>query len=278
VITATISGRHSVLPRAPNGDTLETNPAPWIGALRHSHETLRALVEPLDPGQLEQPSYPSEWSIAQVLSHLGSQAEIFGLFLDASLDGKEPPGREAFGPIWDTWNSKSPQAQASDALRADQATLERFESLDADQRASLHLQLFGRDLDVTGLAQMRLGEHAVHTWDVAVALDPAATIAPDAAGLLVDTLDQLAARTGKADGKKRRLRVSTSDPERQFVLETGEAVALTGADGEQGLPEVRLPAEALVRLVYGRLDPAHTPPAEASDVDLDELRQIFPGF
>ena len=257
---------------------METNPAPWIGALRHSHETLRALVEPLDPGQLEQPSYASEWSIAQVLSHLGSQAEIFGLFLDASLDGGEPPGREAFGPIWDTWNSKSPQAQASDALRADQATLERFESLDADQRASLHLQLFGRDLDVTGLAQMRLGEHAVHTWDVAVALDPAATIAPDAAGLLVDTLDQLAARTGKADGKKRRLRVSTSDPERQFVLETGEAVALTAADGEQGLLEVRLPAEALVRLVYGRLDPAHTPPAEASDVDLDELRQIFPGF
>src|ERR1700677_163622 len=165
--------------------TMETSPDPWIGALRHSHETLRDLVEPLDPGQLEQPSYASEWSIAEVLSHLGSQAEIFGLFLDASLDGNEPPGREAFGPIWDTWNSKSPQAQASDALRADQATLERFESLDADQRASLHLQLFGRDLDVTGLAQMRLGEHAVHTWDVAVALDPAATIAPDAAGLLV---------------------------------------------------------------------------------------------
>ncbi len=163
-------------------------------------------------------------------------------------------------------------------LRADQATLERFESLDADQLATLHLQLFGMDLDATGLARMRVGEHAVHTWDVAVALDPAATVEPDAVGLLVDTLGQLAARTGKADGKQRRLLVTTTDPDRQFVLETGEAVTLTPADDAEGLPEVRLPAEALVRLVYGRLDSAHTPPAESSEVDLDELRQLFPGF
>jgi uncharacterized protein (TIGR03083 family) len=256
---------------------VENNPAPWIAALRHSHETLRAVVEPLDERRLEQPSYDSEWSVAQVLSHLGSQAEIFGLFLDASLDGKEPPGREAFGPIWDTWNAKSPRAQASDGLRADQATLERFESLDADQLASLRLQLFGMEQDATGLARMRLGEHAVHTWDVAVALDPAATVEPDAIALLVDTLGQLAARTGKADGKQRRLLVTTTEPERRFVLETGDAVTLTPADGEEGLPELRLPAEALVRLVYGRLDPAHTP-AVSSGADLDELRALFPGF
>jgi hypothetical protein len=125
---------------------------------------------------------------------------------------------------------------------------------------------------------MRVGEHAVHTWAVAVALDPAATVAPDAVGLLIDTLGPLAARTGKPDGKQRRVRVVTSDPKRQFVLETGEAVSLEESDGEPGLPELRLPAEAFVRLVYGRLDPAHTPPVEADGVDLDELRAIFPGF
>ncbi len=80
------------------------------------------------------------------------------------------------------------------------------------------------------------------------------------------------------DGKKRRLRVSTSDPERHFVLETGDSVSLTESNGEEGLPELRLPAEALVRLVYGRLGPHHTPPVEADGVDLDELRQLFPGF
>ena len=257
---------------------MEPSPGPWISALRHSHDRLRASVEPLGLAELEQRSYASEWSIAQVLSHLGSQAEIFGLFLDAGLTGQEPPGREEFMPIWDSWNAKDPQAQAADALRADQATLERFESLDAEQLARVHLKMFGMELGATGLARMRVGEHAIHTWDVAVALDPSATVKADAVGLLIDTVGQLAAWAGKPDGKQRRLRVSTTDPERHFILETGDAVSLTESDGEDGLLELRLPAEAFVRLVYGRMDEAHTPPTESAGVELDELRPIFPGF
>jgi hypothetical protein len=87
--------------------------------------------------------------------------------------------------------------------------------------------MFGMELDTTGLARMRLGEHALHTWDVAVALDPAATVAPDAVALLIDTLGQLAARTAKPDGKQRKIRVITSDPDRQFTLETGDEVTLS---------------------------------------------------
>jgi len=33
---------------ASDGETMETSPGPWIGALRRSHDRLRALVEPLD--------------------------------------------------------------------------------------------------------------------------------------------------------------------------------------------------------------------------------------
>jgi uncharacterized protein (TIGR03083 family) len=257
---------------------MESTPGPWISALRHSHDRLRASVEPLGPAQLEQRSYAREWSIAQVLSHLGSQAEIFGMFLDAGLTGQDPPGREEFPPIWDRWNAKAPQDQASDALRADLATLERFESIDPGQRARLHLKIFGMEVDATGLARMRVGEHAVHTWDVVVAIDPAATVAPDAVALLIDTLDQLAGRSGKPDGKQRTVRVSTTDPERQFTLETGEAVTLAPSDGGAAPARLRLPAEAFVRLIYGRMDEAHTPPTEVTGVELDELRQIFRGF
>jgi len=257
---------------------METSPGPWIGALRHSHDHLQTLVEPLDLGQLQQRSYCSEWSIAQVVSHLGSQAEIWSLFLDVGLTGQEPPGQDKFGPIWAGWNAKDPQAQAADGLRADEATLERFESLNPDQRARLRLRVFGTDADATGLARMRLGEHAIHTWDVAVALDPSATVAPDAVSLLIDTLGQLAGWVGKPDGRHRTLRIWTSDPERHFVLRTGTDVTMTAADGDDGPPDLRLPAEALIRLVYGRLDPAHTPPVEDGGVDLDELRQLFPGL
>jgi uncharacterized protein (TIGR03083 family) len=261
---------------------METSPGPWIGALRRSHDGLRVLVEPLDLEQLQQRSYCSEWSIAQVLSHIGSQAEISGLVLDAGLSGQDPPGPDAFIPIWESWNAKDPRAMASDALSAYEASVQRFESLDADQLARLHVPMFGMDLDAAGLAQLGLGEHAVHTWDVAVALDPSATVAPDAVGLLIDTLGQRVAWVGKPDGKQRQVRVTTSDPERHFILETGDAVTLTPSDDqttpEPGLSELTLPAEAFLRLVYGRLDPARTPRVEAADVDLDELRQIFPGF
>jgi uncharacterized protein (TIGR03083 family) len=257
---------------------MENSLAPWIGALRHSHDHLQAVVAPLDLGQLQQRSYCSEWSIAQVVSHLGSQAEIWSLFLDAGLAGREPPGQEEFGPIWAAWNAKDPQAQAADGLRADGATLERFESLDADQRARLRLRVFGMDADAVGLARMRLGEHAVHTWDVAVALDPSATVAPDAVNLLLDTLGQFAGWVGKPDGRQRTLRIRTTDPERHFVLQTGTDVTLTAADGKDGPPDLRLPAEAFIRLVYGRLDPAHTPPVENGGADLGELRQLFPGL
>ncbi|HWG64876.1 MAG TPA: maleylpyruvate isomerase family mycothiol-dependent enzyme [Streptosporangiaceae bacterium] len=259
---------------------METDPAPWIEALRHSHEVLLGIVEPLDVDQLQQQSYDSEWSIAQVLSHLGSQAEIFGLFLDAGLNGENPPGQDAFPLIWAEWNARSPQAQAAAALEVDRDVVERFESLDDQQREQFRLAVFGMDLDATGVARMRLAEHAVHTWDVAVALDPGATVAPDAVNLLIDTLDQLAARSGKPGGTKIRLRVSTSNPERHFILETGDNVSLVVAepDGDDGLPELRLPAEALVRLVYGRLDPAHTAAVETDGADLDQVRGIFPGF
>jgi uncharacterized protein (TIGR03083 family) len=266
-----------------NGEsTLETSPGPWIGALRHSHDRLHAVIEPLGPEQLQRRSYASEWSIAQVLSHIGSQSEIFGRFLDAGLTGQDPPGRDEFGPIWASWNAKDPQAQASDALRADEATLERFESLDADQRARLRLRAFGMDVDVAGLARMRLSELAVHSWDVEVALDPSATVAPDAVGLLIDTLVPFMAWAAKPDGKQRTVRVTTTDPERHLILETNEAVTLTptgdGTAPEPGQPELSLPAEAFIRLVYGRLDPDHTPPARTAGVDLDELRTIFPGI
>jgi uncharacterized protein (TIGR03083 family) len=262
-----------------------TDAGPWIEALRRSHQNLQTLVEPLSAAELRRPSYCRDWSIAQVVSHLGSQAEIFGRFLDAAIRGEDPPGRDAFPAVWDAWNSRSPDAQATDGLLADQATLSRFESLDPDQRERLRLQIFGMDVDTTDLARMRLGEHVVHTWDVAVSLDPGADLAPDAAALLVDTIGQLAGRAGKPDGTQRRMWVVTTDPDRLFVLETGDGVVLTLAEAEDDIEETTsgqgsliLPAAALIRLVYGRLDADHTPPVDTHEVDLDQLRQMFPGF
>jgi uncharacterized protein (TIGR03083 family) len=257
---------------------MQDSPAPWIDALRSSHAALRSTIEPLDAAALERQSYASEWSIAQVLSHLGSQAEIFGLFLDAGMSGQDPPGNDAFPPIWEKWNAKEPSQQAADFLQADDEVTARFESLDQEQRESLRLRLFGMEADTAGLARMRLGEHAVHSWDVAVALDPTATLAPDAVDLLIDTLAQVVPRAAKPDGVRRQVHISTTDPVRHFVLDIGDSVTLSSVAEFSSQPDLELPAEALIRLVYGRLDTGHTPPYKAPGVEVDDLRRIFPGF
>jgi uncharacterized protein (TIGR03083 family) len=257
---------------------VDTDASHWITALGTSHERVRGLVEPLDSDEVRASAYPSEWSIAQVLSHLGSGAEIFNLFLDAALSGEDPPGRELFEPIWAEWNSRSPETQVSEAIRVDAVFVERISALSPTQRDELHLSMFGMEVDVVGLARMRLGEHAVHTWDVAVARDDSATVAADAVALLVDALGQVAARAGKPAGEPQRILVRTTGPDRRLVLDIGESVSLTEAGDDDDLPTLRIPAEALVRLVYGRLDPVHTPPIETGDVDLDLLRRVFPGF
>ena len=80
------------------------------------------------------------------------------------------------------------------------------------------------------------------------------------------------------------MRVRTTDPERDYVLELAPgATRLTPVDDSTDTSavdgELMLPAEALLRLVYGRLDPRHTPPYKASDDTLlERLRAIFRGF
>jgi hypothetical protein len=143
----------------------------------------------------------------------------------------------------------------------------------------MHLTLFGLGLDAAGLVRMRLAEHALHTWDVAVALDPAARVAPDAVAALIDTLGPLASRAGKPQGKTFRLHVRTSAPDREFALTVSDTVELTPWSDGRADGELRIPAEAFLRLVYGRLDPAFTPPIEMTGgPTLDDLRRIFPGF
>lgn len=258
---------------------MATDPRPWIAALRNSHERLVSLARPLTAEQLRAQSYCTDWSIAQVLSHLGSGAEIGTLMLASALAGT-PLDRAAFPAIWDTWNNRTPEAQAADSLTWDEEYVRRIEALTDAELDSIHFDFFGTELDAAGLIGLRLGEHAMHTWDVAASLDPAAVVAPDAAGLLIGTLSRVLRFGGKPSGDAFRVRVAATDPDGDYLLDVADTVAMsewvagTEADGE-----IRIPTEALLRLVYGRLDAGHTPAeVSAEGIDLDRLRAVFPGF
>ena len=251
-----------------------------LAALRHSRDHLAAVVGSITGDEGERSSYHS-WSIAQVLSHLGSGAEIFRLRLAAGFPGGSSPGDDEIQPIWDRWNAKPPKLQVRDALAADDELVSAFADAAAKNDGSWRLDLFGSEQDLAGLVQMRLSEHALHTWDVAVALDPTVVLPDDAVALVMDRLDALVAWTGRPQPGL-QVRVETAGAARVFLLtETDERAVLTATDRAAigtGLPTLRLPAEAFVRLVYGRLDADHTPDGvQADGVDLDDLRKVFPG-
>ncbi|HEX4062180.1 MAG TPA: maleylpyruvate isomerase family mycothiol-dependent enzyme [Streptosporangiaceae bacterium] len=258
----------------------------WIAALRGSQQRLAALAGPLSPEQLRGQSYDTDWTVAQVLSHIGSQAEIAQASLTAVLSGAELPDMDDFKKIWAVWDARDPDEQAAQCLIQDARHLDQLEQLTDEQLDGIRALLFGQEFDAVGLVWLRLGEHALHSWDVAVTLDQGATVAPDAVALLVDRVSFVAQWAGKASGEPFGAGIATTGPERQFRLDVTDSVSLAeagpGEEGEDGAGAARfqMPAEALLRLVYGRLDPAHTPPVTvaAGDVGLDRLRQVFPGF
>jgi uncharacterized protein (TIGR03083 family) len=247
---------------------------PHLAALRTSVDHLRDVVSKLDDTQLEQHAYPSEWTIADVLSHIGSSAVIFERRFEDAL--RRDPTPDDFAPsVWDVWNAKSPRQKADDALAADRSVLERLESLSDEQRSSISFALGPMTFDFVGYVGLRLNEHLLHTWDVEVALDPSAVVLN--AELLVDNLDLIARYTAKPTGNTRMITVHTTDPPRSFTVSVAtDAVTFTPSAGG-GDADLSLPAEAFARLVYGRLDPEHTPPVDGDVAALDELRRVFPG-
>jgi uncharacterized protein (TIGR03083 family) len=261
---------------------MERDPHAWIATLRNSHERLVSLVTPLTPEQLRGPSYCTDWTIAQVLSHLGSGAEIALMTLPSALGQAGPADRAAFQPVWDTWNAKSPDEQAADALAADEKHVSALEQLSDGDLAAISLPFIGMNLDAVGLVGLRLGEHALHTWDVAVAGDPAATVSPDAVSLLIDNVPGfLAPRLGRVPGVPFRAHIRSTGPDRDYLLIAADPVRMPDWPGDGGGAdfEVTMPSEALLRLSYGRLDPGHTPAGvQAGEAGLDRLRRMFPGF
>jgi uncharacterized protein (TIGR03083 family) len=246
-----------------------------VAVLQTSVRRLRGIVERLDPSRLEAQAFPTEWTIADVLSHLGSGAVILQRRFDDAVAGSETPPEFA-QPIWDVWNAKTPEAQATDALIADQAFVDRVGSLTDEEQSRFEFSMGPMTLDFAGFVGLRLNEHALHTWDIEVTLDPHAPVAQDATRLVVDNLQMITRFTGKPIGTERNITVHTTEPQRDFTITVrADAVSLEPTEGVDE-PDLEIPAEAFVRLVYGRMDPDHTPPTRGP-ADLDELRRIFPG-
>jgi len=228
------------------------------------------------PDRSVTPPTPAKWTIADVLSHLGSGAVILQRTFEDSIGGRQTV--DGFNQaVWDEWNAKKPGEQAADALVADAAALDALESSTEQQRSDFSIAMGPMQLDFEGFVGLRLSEHVVHTWDVEVVWDPFAELADDAAAVMIDRLAMVAGFAGRPTGAEAEVQVELLRPERRFtVVLAPDSVRLdVGRPGAE--PDLVLPAAAFIRLVYGRLDPDHTP-SDARSAALDRLRPVFPGL
>ncbi len=247
-----------------------------LGPLRNSVARLHRIVRALDDADLEVPSYAEGWSVAAVLSHLGAGAVLMGRSLRDSLAGTEAPADFA-QTVWAEWDAKPPRQQADDALAEDDRLLGELEVLGEGDRARVTFAFGPVHVGFDEAVALRLNEHVFHTWDIEVTRDPVAHLPADAVAVVVDNLGLIARFTATPTGDTREVRVRTTEPERHFTvrLTPDQAELLAGDAGVP--PDLTMPAEALCRLVYGRLDPEHSPRVSANGEVLDVLRGVFPG-
>ena len=75
----------------------------------------------------------SEWSVAQVLSHLGSGAEIFyAVVTETPVDNQE---------VWARWNAKHAADMAASFVPADEKLVAWFEALSPDELTTRQIKL-----------------------------------------------------------------------------------------------------------------------------------------
>jgi uncharacterized protein (TIGR03083 family) len=253
-----------------------------VASLRTLHDSLAALVPTLSDEDLARRSGASEWPVSQVLSHLGSAAEIGRAAYRAALDGTEPPGPDFNPSVWDRWNALDPRSHAAGYLESDAALLELLEALTPAQRDELRIKTFLPDpMPLEGMLGMRLSEVAQHTWDVNVAFDPAATLDDGAAPLLLEHyttgLGFLLGFTGKAGALSEPAVVEIAGSDLALVI--ADNVQLT-SQGPAPTATLTAAPESVIRLMGGRLTPSYTPASVGvtGNVTLDELRAVFPGY
>jgi uncharacterized protein (TIGR03083 family) len=256
-----------------------------IAVLRKGHDALAGTVSGFSDDDLARPSGAAEWDLSQVLSHLGSGAEIARAGVEAALDGAPNPGPDFNHSVWDKWNAMTRRERADGFLQANHSLITRYESLDAGTREKLRIDLgvLPAPVDVATAARLRLSEFTLHSWDIRVVFDERAALPADAAAALLHGEPDLLAWTGKAEvleGRHAALHVTTTEPASDFVLRLRTPISVDFDLPERPDGTLVLPAEAWLRLVAGRLPARYTPDGVATTgaADLDLLRRVFPGY
>ena len=229
------------------------------------------------------PSGASEWTLAQVFSHIGSASEIGLAGLRAGLGDAGAAGDDFNRSVWDRWDAMGPREQVDQFLEHGEALVAGLEALNPQQRETLGVPVnfMPQPMPLELFVGMRLSELTEHGWDVRVGLDPRASLRDEDAELIAGHfsggLSFFLDFAGKADQLSEPAAVDVKGSGYGLVID--EKASLTTTPGE---PTATFdgPLESAMRLLAGRLSPEHTPAGVTvtGNVTLDDLRRVFPGY
>lgn len=255
-----------------------------IAALRTGHDRLANLVRTFDDESLAAPSAAAEWDVAQVLSHLGSGAEIMTHTVQLALDGEPGVPGDFNQTVWARWDVMSRRQQALGFLDRNERLTALLESLDEEQRDGLRVELpyLPAPADVATVGRLRLSELTHHSWDIRSVSDPGATLDAEAVAEMLQTAGDLSwiSQPAALHGQYAVLTVVTTAPATQFTLNLTDPVSIGARVAGPVDGTLHLPAEAWLRLIAGRLGVDRTPDTVdlTGPVSLDVLRRLFPGY
>ncbi|HEY4453918.1 MAG TPA: maleylpyruvate isomerase family mycothiol-dependent enzyme [Pseudonocardiaceae bacterium] len=249
-----------------------------IAALHTEHDTLVALLDGIGDDQLNSPSGADDWTVAQVLSHLGSGAEI-GRAPIARAAG-ESVDAEDNQTIWARWDASTPAEQAEGFQRHNARWLATVDALTPEQRSSLTVDLgfLPEPVPLVVALGMRLNEVANHAWDARVGLDPSAELTAESAAVLVELFAGPLAFMVGFTSKPGELAEPVTVAAPGAGLAIGDAVTVA-TSVESPSATFHGSTAAFVRLLNGRLkDPYAKDVSVDGAVTLDDLHRVFPGY
>lgn len=255
---------------------------------RTEYQRLLAYLEQLPADGWTEQSACGEWPVYRVVSHLGSQAQIHGLRLQAGLRGDQPMTDEQRNAVWDHFNSLKP-AEMLTAFRRTNDDYVRLGGTLSDVELGKSIPWNTPEPTPPVIAIVgRLNEQVLHAWDIEWARNREATLAPLG---LTDLLELNVSPARLSGLVKTERAVGLAGKTIQFVLREPDAAAhlqlepsgVEGFLGRADAPDltVELPTEAFIRFVWGRYDLAaglSNGQAKLSKPELaEDLQRLFPG-
>ncbi|MGH9122951.1 MAG: maleylpyruvate isomerase N-terminal domain-containing protein [Acidimicrobiales bacterium] len=249
-----------------------------IAAARRGRDNIAELAGSMEGVDLLSQSGAGDWTVAKVLSHMGSGAEIGLATLTA---GKADPSSNQ--AVWARWDAMSPDEKAESYILWSGRHIDGLEALDDDALANMRVDVgyLPEPINIAFLTELLLSEVGLHGWDVDVAFERTSAVRQYTVPYGIEVMTRFAGLFAQPLGKTGKVEVLTEDTGGEYVIDfTTQGISMAAGRAEGAEASAAMSAEAFLRLLSGRLAPIYTPPSVivAGSFTLDDLRQAFPGY